>query len=228
MMSIPTAFLTTTSLFMLAASPQSPVALIEDIAGNPPDIQFMDYVQPGQVINLGAQDTIVLGYLKSCWRETITGGTVTVGQERSDVQGGMVERSTVPCDGGKMLLTAELASKSGASIFRNLRQLGRHDAPPKPELTIYGLSPIVEVSAGGMLVIERVDKPGEQYRLDLRSDRLLHGAFLDLAKADVTLSAGGIYRAQAGSQEIVFKIDRDAQPGETPIIGRLLRLQPPS
>jgi hypothetical protein len=92
MMSIPTAFLTTTSLFMLAASPQSPVALIEDIAGNPPDIQFMDYVQPGQVINLGAQDTIVLGYLKSCWRETITGGTVTVGQERSDVKGGMVER----------------------------------------------------------------------------------------------------------------------------------------
>jgi hypothetical protein len=225
MMSIPTAFLTTTSLLIMAASPQSPVALIEDIAGNPPDLQFMDYVQPGQVIHLGAQDTIVLGYLKSCWRETITGGTVTVGQERSDVQDGTVERSTVPCDGGKMLLTAELASKSGASVFRNLRQLGRL---PKPELTIYGLSPVVEVNAGGMLVIERVDKPGEQYRLDLRSDRLMHGAFLDLTKADVILSAGGIYRAQAGSQEIVFKIDRNAQPGETPIIGRLLRLQPPS
>jgi hypothetical protein len=29
---------------------------------------------PGQVIRLGADDRIVLGYLKSCWRETISAG----------------------------------------------------------------------------------------------------------------------------------------------------------
>jgi hypothetical protein len=31
----------------------------------------MDYVEAGKVIRLGAQDTIVLGYFKSCWHETI-------------------------------------------------------------------------------------------------------------------------------------------------------------
>lgn len=50
----------------------------------------MDYVEPGQVIRLGAADGLVLGYLKSCWRETITGGTVTVGTEQSQVAGGEV------------------------------------------------------------------------------------------------------------------------------------------
>ena len=38
------------------------------------------------MIKLGPRDTIVLGYLKSCWRETITGGTVTVGAEQSEVK----------------------------------------------------------------------------------------------------------------------------------------------
>ena len=31
----------------------------------------MDYVEPGRIIRLGAHDRIVLGYLKSCWRETM-------------------------------------------------------------------------------------------------------------------------------------------------------------
>jgi hypothetical protein len=227
MMTIPTAFLKAASLLVLTASPQSPVAVIEDITGNPPGVQFMDYVEVGQVIRLGPQDKIVLGYMKSCWRETITGGTVTVGAERSDVQGGMVERSTVACEGGNMLLTAELAIKSGAAVIRNITA-GRRETPSGPQLTLYGLSPVVEVKPGGTLVIERIDRPGELYKVDLRGDRLTHGSFIDLAKVDVILTAGGIYRAQVGPQQIVFKIDRYAQPGESPIIGRLLRLQPAS
>ena len=72
----------------------------------------------GQVIKLAPSDVLVLSYLKSCEHETITGGTVTVGTERSDVQGGQVVRAKVPCDGGKMRLTAEQASQSAASAFR--------------------------------------------------------------------------------------------------------------
>src|SRR5215475_518582 len=73
---------------ILSASAQSPAAVVEDLAGSVPGVQFMDYVEPGQVIRLGAHDRIVLGYLKSCWRETISGGTVTVGNEQSEVQRG--------------------------------------------------------------------------------------------------------------------------------------------
>jgi hypothetical protein len=48
---------------------------------------------------------------------------------------------------------------------------------------------------------------------------------LDFAKAGVALAAGGIYRAKLAGQEIVFKIDPDAKPGDMPLVGRLARLQ---
>ena len=48
----------------------------------------MDYLETGRVIRLGARETVVLSYLYSCTRETITGGTVTVGTDRSEVLSG--------------------------------------------------------------------------------------------------------------------------------------------
>jgi hypothetical protein len=77
-------------------------------------------------------------------------------------------------------------------------------------------------------VIERVDQPGERHDIPLAAERLTHGVFLDLAKAGVVLTAGGTYRAKAGQREMVFQIDPAAPPGNTPIVGRLLRLQPAS
>jgi len=48
---------------------------------------------------------------------------------------------------------------------------------------------------------------------------------LDFAKSGVALVPGGVYRAKLADQEIVFKIDPDAKPGEAPLVGRLARLQ---
>ena len=110
---------------LLAAGPvaaQAPVALVEDVQGKPDGVAFMDYVTMGHVIKLGPQDTIVLGYLKSCWRETITGATVTVGFDQSRVQGGNVNREKVACDAGRMQLTAQTASKGGAMCFAKRRR----------------------------------------------------------------------------------------------------------
>jgi hypothetical protein len=218
-----TVLLKAVSTVALAAG--TPVAVVEDVTGSPPGIQFMDYVDDGQVIHLGPQDTIVFGYLKSCWHETITGGTVTVGTEQSQVQGGKVDRAKVPCEGGKMQLTAELA-KSAAMVFRD-RPQPTHQTP-HPQFTLYGLSPVVEIRPGGTLVIDRVDQPGEHHEVATSGVQLVRGVFLDLAKAGVVLSPGGIYRATAGAQQIVFKIDSNAQAGNAPIVGRLLRLQPAS
>ena len=69
--------------FILTASAQSPAAVVEEIQGSVPGIAFMDYVEPGQIIRLGAHDRIVLGYLKSCWRETISGGTSGLSKAKS-------------------------------------------------------------------------------------------------------------------------------------------------
>jgi len=206
------------------AAAQAPAAVVEEVGGGVTGVQFMDYVEPGQVIRLGGHDRIVLGYLKSCWRETITGGTVTVGTEQSEVAGGEVVRAKIACEGGRMMLSAELAGKSGAMVFRQVPN--RKAAPtPHPQFTLYGLSPVFEVRPGGRLVVERLDQPGERHEIAITDQQLVRGAFLDFAKAGVALAAGGIYRAKLAGQEIVFKIDPDAKPGDAPLAGRLARLQ---
>jgi len=209
---------------ILTASAQSPAAVVEEIQGSVSGVQFMDYVDPGQVIRLGAHDRIVLGYLKSCWRETISGGTVTVGPEQSEVAGGEVARAKVACEGGKMMLSAELAGKSGAMVFRQAPK-PQAAATPHPEFTLYGLSPVFEVRPPGKLVVERLDQPGERHEIAVTEHQLVRGAFLDFAKSGVALAPGGIYRAKLADQEIVFKIDPDAKPGDAPLVGRLARLQ---
>jgi hypothetical protein len=217
-------FLQAAGLLVPPALAQSPAAVVEELGGSVTGVQFMDYVEPGQVIRLGAHDRIVLGYLKSCWRETITGGTVTVGTEQSAVAGGEVARAKVACEGGKMMLSAELAGKSGAMVFRQAptRQAA---AIAHPEFTLYGLSPVFEVRPGGSLVVERLDQPGERHEIAVTDQQLVRGAFLDFAKAGIALVAGGIYQAKMAGQQIVFKIDPDAKPGDAPLAGRLARLQ---
>ena len=101
-----------------AAAPLVATALVEDVKSATVEVEFMDYVGPGQVIKLGSGDVLVLSYLKSCEYETITGGTVTVGAKRSAVQGGQVLRKKVPCNGGKMQLAPQQASQDAATAFR--------------------------------------------------------------------------------------------------------------
>jgi hypothetical protein len=96
------------------------------------------------------------------------------------------------------------------------------------QITLFGLSPLIEAKGGGTLVIERVDQPGERHEVTIAANSLLRGAFYDFAKDDKRLAPGGTYRAKLGAQQIVFKIDPLAQPGRTPIIGRLLRFAPAS
>jgi hypothetical protein len=84
-----------------AADPAD-VALVESISGNSSGVEFMDYLHLGQVVRLGTHETIVLSYKASCVRETITGGTVTIGIDRSQVQSGEVKRFVGQCGAGKM------------------------------------------------------------------------------------------------------------------------------
>ena len=88
-----------------APAPMVPTALVEDVKSATADIEFMDYVGTGQVIKLAPGDVLVLSYLKSCEHETITGGTVIVGAEHSDVRDGQIVQAKVPCDGGKIRLS---------------------------------------------------------------------------------------------------------------------------
>jgi hypothetical protein len=196
-----------------------PTALVEDVKSANADIAFMDYVGPGQVIKLAPGDVLVLSYLKSCEHETITGGTVVVGLQRSEVQGGEIVRAKVPCDGGKMRLTAQQANASAASAFR----LQSADIEP----TLYARAPAVQLpkSLGAderTLRIDRTDRRGERLSFKL-DDSVVTAGFYDLAKMKVKLARGAIYEASIGARKVTFLVDAKAKSGPAPIVSRLLR-----
>jgi hypothetical protein len=204
-----------------APAPMVPTALVEDVKSATSDIEFMDYVGSGQLIKLEPGDILVLSYLKSCEHETITGGTVIVGAEHSDVRDGQIVRAKVPCDGGKMRLSAQQASKSAASAFR------LQSADIQPDL--YARTPLVQlpkVLAGGdrTLLIERIDRRGERHEIKI-DDAIAAAGFYDLAKINVSLARGAIYDASIGGHKMTFQIDPTAKSGPAPIVSRLLRFQ---
>ncbi len=204
----------------LVAAPAlaGPSAIVEDVKGKVEKLDVMDYVEPGQVVPLKAGDVLVLGYLKSCVRETISGGKVTVGAEQSQVEGGKVERAKFACDGGKLQLTAEQAGKSGAMVFRKKPSGNKPaEAPEAAQVTIYSLSPAVSAPAPGQLIIERIDQAGKPVTVKMTA------AKMDLAKAGVKLDPGGTYRAILGERRVVFAVDAKATAGTGPLAGRLIQ-----
>jgi len=207
-----------------AVSAASPVALIEELSGNPAGLELMEYLETGRIVRLSSSQTIIVSYLNSCTRETITGGTVTVGIEQSEVLSGKVERTKARCDLGKASLSGELAIQIAGRAFRGITQV--HEAAPASqpnEPTVYGLSPMLEIRSPGVLVIERLDQPNHAFAVYVEQDQLVHG-YYDFARWGKTLVAGGTYRAVAGANEIVFKVDPEAKAGRVPIVSRLVRL----
>jgi hypothetical protein len=202
------------------AAAQPPVAVVEDVQGPVSGVEFMDYVVPGKVIKLGQGGTVVLGYIKSCWRETITGiGTVIVGNEDSMVHLGEAKTSKVACDAAHSQLIDQETGESAATVVRSLDEKG------STRFTLYGLSPVIETTGRGKLVVERLDTKGERYDVNLTPASLVRGKFYDFAKTGRALQPGGIYQVSQGPLKAVFLVDRNAQSGATPIIGRLVRLQ---
>src|ERR1700716_1451725 len=203
------------------AAAQTPVAVVEDVQGPVTGAEFMDYVAPGKVIKLGPAGTIVLGYMQSCRRETITGvGTVIVGTEESMVHLGEVKAGKMDCDTNRPHMSNRQTGDSAAMVVRNLDK-----GTPATAFTLYGLSPVIETTGRGKLLVERLDVKGERYDVDLAKAPMLRGKFYDFAKTGTALQPGGTYAASLGSRRAVFLIDPRARPGPSPIIGRLVRIE---
>ena len=219
-----------------APEPLVAAALVEDVKSTTANIEFMDYVGNGQVIKLQPDDVLVLSYLKSCQHETITGGTVHVGLEKSEVEGGKIVRTKVPCNGGNMKLSTQQANASGASSFR-LQSAAF-------ETSLHALPPVIEIPkmrAGDSrtLVIERTGHPSERIAVEI-DESLANGGFYDLAKTDTNktdmkiLRRGMLYTVTLGSRTFNFRVDAKAklagktsnQTGKTPVVSRLLRFPP--
>jgi hypothetical protein len=204
------------------AAADSPVAVVEDVQGKVTGAEFMDYVTPKAVIKIGDGGSVILSYLKSCRRETISGaGTVVVGTEESAVHLADVKAEKTNCDPNQANVTTRETSGVAATVLRSVDS--SKAAAPEPQLTLYGASPLVEAKGRGKLVIRRLDVPGERQEISLGGTQL-KGRFLDFARENVALVPGGLYAATFKSSQIVFRVDPQARPGATPVVGRLLRM----
>ena len=211
--------------FAGSATAQAPVAVVEEVQGNVTGAEFMDYVVPGKVIKLGQGASVVVGYMKSCRRETINGvGTVIVGEDESKVHLAEVEATRTNCDPAQAHATTRATSDVAASVVRSMGKNAGGAQPAGPQLTLYGTSPLVEAKGRGTLVFERLDQKGERQQFDLTGNQL-KGRFYDLAGTSKSLTPGATYAATFASRRIVFRVDPQAKPGPTPIVGRLLRLE---
>jgi hypothetical protein len=203
-----------------AAKAEPPAALVEDIQGKVTGAEFMDYVVPGQVIKIGTNGSVVLSYLKSCRRETISGiGTVIVGADESKVHLSTVKDEKVECDASHAHATTKETSEVAATVVRGIAP----DATETAQVTLYGASPIFELKSRGALIVERLDKAGERQQIEIANNRV-KGRFFDFAKVNRALAPGGTYAATFGASKIVFRIDPQAKPGAAPVLGRLLQM----
>ena len=206
------------------AAADSPVAVVEDIQGKVTGAEFMDYVTPKAVIKIGDGGSVILSYLKSCRRETISGaGTVVVGTEESAVHLAEVKAEKTNCDPNQANATTRETSGVAATVLRSVDS-SKAASLPQPQLTLYGASPLVEAKGRGKLIIRRLDVAGERQEISLGGTQL-KGRFFDFASEDVALVPGGLYAATFKSSQIVFQVDAQAKPGATPIVGRLLRME---
>ena len=194
------------------------VAIVEESEGDTGEAQLFDMLEAGQVITLGSGGRLVLGYLRSCWRETITGGEVTIGAEHGTVARGRVFRELVECDGGSLILTDAQSDKAGAMVYR--APPGEDGAAP-PQVILFSLTPAFRVSgAVAEVAVERLD--GEMPAMTLPVRR---GA-ADMAETGHRLAPGGRYRASAGEAHVTFAVDRLAEAQGGPLIGRIVFLNP--
>lgn len=194
------------------AAHAEPSALVEDITSSRDDVQLMDYLEPGQTIKLSADETIVIGYLLSCVQETITGGTVTIGQDESKVAGGKKESAYVDCDGGPVVAQVGAEQEAGAAAFRNTSA-----DELQAERILFGVSPLVKLSQPTTeLEVSRLDTEEAIHRISV------NGSVVDFAKAKISLTPGGTYKAKSGDREVIFKISRLADESVTSPLARLL------
>lgn len=196
--------------------PSQPVAIVEEVSTTNVGVGIFEYLEAGRQIRLSASDKLVLGYLSSCLRETIHGGDVTVGTAQSAVDGGLVIREEVECDGGAADLSVAEASQSGVIAFRQGPSSQTRGTRSRP-IKVFSSEPVFLFSEqASQLVIHRLDRHEEDLNLPIRQ------AWLNMAEQNLALFAGGLYEARVGTAKLVFEIAPDATAGG-PLVGRLIQ-----
>jgi len=193
-----------------------PVAVVEDISTNSAGVEIMDFLAAGQVINLAKDDTIVLGYMLMCVRETIKGGKITIGEEQSKVVGGSIVTEEVECSGSQTNLDGQVAAQSGAVTFRN----GPNTGLASIEIELFGTAPVfILEQPGKTVIIKRIDKQEQPKTITIS------GKYLDTHKQNLQLVKGAAYSVESSDNIFKrFKINDYASDKPVAVISRMVRL----
>jgi hypothetical protein len=198
----------------------APTAIVEDSDPGRSDIGLFEMLESGRKIALKQGERLVLGYLRSCIQETVTGGPsggqVVIGKMESMVTGGQVKRAKVECTGGQIGLDKSTKGKAGVVVFR---KAPKRNAAAKPRtLTLRDTGPFIHLTApAGKVYLRRLDQPGPAKGIGVS------GNSVDLRAAGITLAPGGSYEIAANGRRVRLNISPNAGGGIS-LLGRLVVL----
>ncbi len=177
-----------------------PAAMVEQFSGQLGDLSTFDYLYPGRVIDLGADDSLALIYFRSCLRERILGGQVTVREDESSVRGAVrMSRSPAGCRPDGQRFHHSDRRTSAAMVFRGQTRIEviDHLAPSFEFSQRFDWLSITEIRSA--LEVFRLQQPREA---------------IDLSSLNLLLEPGGIYRVETNESFAIFRIDPDARESE--------------
>jgi len=200
------------SIPVKSASAIKLVALVEQVDGVE-DLAVLDFLAPGDLIDLGKDGQITLSYLASCHHEKIQGGIVIIGETHSTASGGVIDVSIVPCE------SQEITRREDNLVLELVRpfQEARNFLSPEPDVIVYSVFPVLKslarVASVKLLRLDR-DEP--------ERDMALKNGIADLRDLRVRLEPNGLYRIINGDMDTIFRIDADAATGPSAILSRLV------
>ncbi len=194
-----------------ASAGDAPVAIVEDTSGAVKGVAPFDLLKPGRRIELDGNTSVILSYLNSCQRENIRGGSIVIGKEQSDIDGGEVARRRIPCDAAALDLTPEQANQSAIIVFRPI--------PPEEgvKFLIDARLPIVIAPELDEIVLEQLE-----HKKSRRTVKVVNGV-AELAATTAPLDKGGLYRLSGGGRSLLFRVGKEATDAPLPLLQRAIR-----
>lgn len=172
-------------------------AVVEQGATADGEIQALDRLPAGTEFSLEASETMILAYPRSCIRETITGGKVTIGAEQSEVAGGEVVREEVKtCPEPRLALTAAESQESATIAFRGGTRY------------LFTQTPLLASRKGNLRI---AIFEGETLVREIKAADGVRT--LDLAVEKLELEPGKAYRVQSDTNTVLIEIDAGAKSG---------------
>lgn len=197
-------------------------ALVEDVKNAPnAGVSFLDYVFPGQTIDLGAKGVLTLSYFDTCVLETVQGGRVTVERGASAVDGGKVSMEKVACQGDQIVVAAasgEGGAEAGAAVKRAQRNTP-FSGQDWSEWTVKVERPTFKwISTGSAATVSVIDMDQEPPQVIWQAS--VDGDRVEYPTDAPALEIGWPYQvnvAMAGSAalEALFSIDPDLEGPDT-------------